>query len=233
MFPEPFAALESRRRFWLTCGRMRVRFGDWEFDPEARELRRAGASVELPPKAFQLLVLLIEQRPRPLSHSRLRDALWPDAHVGYTSLARTVSVLRKALGDAAGRSSFVRTVPRYGYAFAARVAIETPAQTPAFALVADDRDFLLHEGEVLVGRGPDCGVRLLASGVSRVHACLRVRESGVRIEDRDSKNGTWVNGTRISAPVELEEGDELTFGAYRLVFRSMALLDSTRTVNAD
>ena len=96
---------------------MSVRFGDCVFDLEARELWRGRERVALSPKAFALLALLIADRPRPLTHARLRDALWPDASVGYTSLARVVTEVRKALGDA----SLVRTVPRYGYAFAAPV----------------------------------------------------------------------------------------------------------------
>ena len=96
-------------------------------------------------------------------------------------------------------------------------------------LVGDTREFQLSEGETLLGRGPDCAVRLVASGVSRVHAGVRVREGRVLIEDRGSKNGTWVNGKRIEDPVALEEGDEVIIGSYRLVFRASASLDSTRT----
>jgi pSer/pThr/pTyr-binding forkhead associated (FHA) protein len=97
-------------------------------------------------------------------------------------------------------------------------------------LVADDREFPLPEGEALVGRGPDCAVRLPAPGVSRVHARIRVQGSRALLEDCDSKNGTWLNGTRVDGPVALEEGDEVVVGSYRLVFRSSAALDSTRTV---
>lgn len=97
--------------------------------------------------------------------------------------------------------------------------------------MAEDREFLLPEGEALVGRAPNCAVRLAASGVSRVHARLRVRRSGVLIEDYESKNGTWVNGKRLTAPVELEEGDDVMLGTYRLVFRTTATLDSTRTAS--
>jgi DNA-binding winged helix-turn-helix (wHTH) protein len=199
---------------------MRVRFGDCVFDPEARELRRGPKPVALSPKAFALLALLLAERPRPVTHARLRDALWPDASVGYTSLARVVTEVRKALGDA----SYVRTVARYGYAFAG------PAEGgAAFFLVADDREYPLPEGETLVGRGPECAVRLAASGVSRVHAGIRVRDGHAWIEDRESKNGTWVNGKRIGEPVELAEGDDVFVATYRLVFRSSAALDSTRT----
>lgn len=210
---------------------MRVRFGDCAFDPEIRELWRGQRRVALSPKAFQLLALLIAHRPRPLPHAQLRDALWPDAIVGYTSLARVITEIRKAVGDPAARPAFVRTVPRYGYAFTGQAVAEMgPAEgTATFLLLADDREFLLSEGETLLGRGPGCAVRLVGSGVSRVHAGVRIWEGRAVIEDRGSKNGTWVNGKKIDDPVELEEGDEVFVGTYRLVFRSSASLDSTRS----
>ena len=212
---------------------MRLTFGDCEFDPDARELRRAGRRVALSPKAFELLAALIAHRPRALPHDHLRDALWPDAHVGYTSLARVVTEVRKALGDTAASPAFVRTVPRYGYAFTGPVAqvelAEPPEVTGRYVLVADDREFVLPEGDTLVGRGPECAVRLRSSQVSRVHAHVRVTGKHAVVEDGGSKNGTWVNGARIAAPAELAEGDEVLFGTYRLVFRSSGTLGSTRT----
>jgi serine/threonine protein kinase len=70
---------------------MRLRFADCMLDPEARELRRRERPVPLSPRAFQLLSQLLEHRPRPVSQERLRDALWPDTSVGYTSLAQVVA----------------------------------------------------------------------------------------------------------------------------------------------
>jgi DNA-binding winged helix-turn-helix (wHTH) protein len=206
---------------------MPVRFGDCAFDPDARELWRGTERVALSPKAFQLLALLVAHRPRPLSHASLRDALWPEANVGYTSLARVVTEVRKALGGDKGAGAFVRTVPRFGYAFAG--SGPDAAATEGLVLVGDDREYVLGEGEMLVGRGPGCAVRLSASGVSRVHAALRVREGQVVIEDRGSKNGTWVNGRRIEAPLALDDGDEVIIGNHRLLLRSAASMETTRT----
>jgi len=53
---------------------MRVRFGDCVFDASTRELRRAGQPVHLPPKAFQLLELLLSRRPRPVTKAEICDA---------------------------------------------------------------------------------------------------------------------------------------------------------------
>jgi DNA-binding winged helix-turn-helix (wHTH) protein len=210
---------------------MRVRFGECVFDREARELRRAGAAVPLSPKAFDLLALLIEERPRPITQTRLRDALWPDTNVGYTSLARVVSEVRRAVGDSARGAAIIRTVPRFGYAFAGPVLGEPnePPGAPGCALVADDREYALGAGQSLVGRGPECAVRLPSTQVSRVHARLAVDGQRATLEDQASKNGTWVNGARISALAELLDGDEVMFGTYRLVFRRLEALASTRT----
>ena len=210
---------------------MRARFGDFLLDTGARELRRGGRPTDISPQALQLLALLIARRPAAVAQDELRDALWPDSHVGYTSLARVVSEARRALGEAAETASLVRTVPRFGYAFAGDVVVERGAEPAAtrYLLVGDDGDFVLPPGEVLIGRGPECAVRLPSSDVSRVHARVRVREDGVLLDDRDSKNGTWVNGARITEPRALEEGDEVVVGECRLLFRSSATLESTRT----
>lgn len=208
---------------------MRARFADFVLDTEARELRRGGYRVDLSAKGIELLALLIERRPVAVAQGELRDALWPDVHVGYTSLARVVSEARKALGEA--DASLVRTVPRYGYAFTGEAVIERASGTvrSRYLLVAGGSDFVLPAGEVLIGRGPECAVRLASAGVSRVHARVRVRPSGALLDDQGSKNGTWVNGARITGAVALEEGDEIVIGTDRLVFRSSATMDSTRT----
>jgi DNA-binding winged helix-turn-helix (wHTH) protein len=208
-----------------------VRFGDCVFDAGARTLWRAGRVVPLSPKALELLGLLVASRPRPLSQAHLRDALWPKTHVGYTSLARVVSEVRKAVGESARRASVIRTVPRFGYAFTL-----APAEAPGAgsspgtcALLAGDHEFVLPEGEVLVGRGPECGVRLPSAQVSRLHAAITVVGGRATVADRDSKNGVWVNGTRVTSPVELRDGDELSFGAYRARFLRADALTSTKT----
>ena len=211
---------------------MRARFGDCVLDTDARELRRGGRPVELSPKGIELLALLITRRPAAVTQEDLRDVLWPEAHVGYTSLARVVSEVRKALGETAEDGSLIRTVPRFGYAFAGTVIVEGAACGPSrFLLVADGWEFAIPAGEVLIGRGPECALRLPSSGVSRIHASLQVDDRGAVLRDRDSKNGTWVNGARIAAPVTLREGDEVVIDSDRFVFRSSATMESTHTAS--
>ena len=211
---------------------MRLRFADCVFDADARELRRGGRPVPLSPRAFRLLVLLLESRPRPLPQHELRDALWPDAHVGYSSLAQVVTELRKGIGDTARGSRLLRTVPRFGYAFAAPAVEEGTRAIPVFfagVFVSEEREYPIPEGESLVGRGTECGVRLPSARVSRVHARVRAGRGRVSIEDAGSKNGTWVNGERCGDKAVLSAGDEVLFGTFRVVFHPAGTSDSTRT----
>lgn len=209
---------------------MRLRFAECVLDPEARELRLRGEPARLSPRAFQLLTLLVDRRPRPLTQQQLRDALWPDTSVGYTSLAQVVAEVRRAIGDSAEAGRLVRTVPRVGYAFVAPV-VEERARRPrgVGVLVTSESEYLVPEGETLVGRGTECGIRLPSSRVSRVHARVRTEGERVLVEDAGSKNGTWVNRERLQGPALLEDGDEVLFGTFRAVFQRSGASGSTRT----
>ena len=62
-------------------------------------LMRTGQPVHLTPKAFDLLLALVERHGRLVTKNELMTAVWPDTHVEETNLAFTVSALRKALGN--------------------------------------------------------------------------------------------------------------------------------------
>jgi TolB-like protein/DNA-binding winged helix-turn-helix (wHTH) protein len=96
---------------------MQVSFGEFVLDLDSRELRRGAEPVRMSPKAFQLLEILVTNRPKALSKADLQDRLWPDTFVVEKNLANLVSEIRQVLGDSPSASGFIRTVPRYGYAF--------------------------------------------------------------------------------------------------------------------
>jgi DNA-binding winged helix-turn-helix (wHTH) protein len=96
---------------------MQVSFGDFVLDLDARELLRGSEPVRLSPKAFQLLQILVTNRPKALSKADLQDQLWPDTFVVEKNLANLISEIREALGEDPSDPRFIRTVPRYGYAF--------------------------------------------------------------------------------------------------------------------
>ena len=80
-------------------------------------LRRGPAPIPLTPRAFDLLALLVHERPKAISKDGLLKALWPDSFVTDGSLSQVVTELRQALGDSPREPEYIRTVHRYGYAF--------------------------------------------------------------------------------------------------------------------
>jgi predicted component of type VI protein secretion system len=72
--------------------------------------------------------------------------------------------------------------------------------------------FPVLQGDCLLGRSPGCLIVLPSERVSREHAVVRRIHSGLEIEDLGSRNGTWVNGSRIRSRTVLQPGDELKLG---------------------
>jgi DNA-binding winged helix-turn-helix (wHTH) protein len=83
--------------------------------------------VSLPRKAFDLLELLVTERPRALSKEQIRDRVWPRTFVSESTLNSLIGELRAALGDDAHAPRFIRTLHGFGYAFAGEVAEEQGA----------------------------------------------------------------------------------------------------------
>ena len=207
-------------------GVVSIRFGNCHLAVDERRLFRGSREVHLSPKAFELLKLLVDVRPRALSKSELLERVWPGVFVSEASLARVVNQIRNAVGDAARDARIVRTVHRYGYAFVAEVVQDAPPARRVEGhrrgrcwLVCGRREFPLGDGVHIVGREPDAGVWLESPKVSRQHARLTVSGARASIEDLSSKNGTRVRGARISAPHGLAPGDEIQIGPFTLVFR--------------
>jgi TolB-like protein/DNA-binding winged helix-turn-helix (wHTH) protein/Tfp pilus assembly protein PilF len=98
---------------------MPTHFGDFTLDESRRQLLRDGEAIHLPPKAFQLLSILIEESPRAVSKKDLQERLWPDTFVTEGNLATAVADLRSALGDDRREPRFIRTLYGFGYSFAA------------------------------------------------------------------------------------------------------------------
>src|SRR5437660_934581 len=101
---------------------MRIRFGECTFDPERHEVRRGTEAVRLSPKGFELLRLLVENRPRALGKEELFERLWPKTFVSEANLAGLVAEIRREIGDDAREPRFVRTVHGFGYAFSSGAA---------------------------------------------------------------------------------------------------------------
>ena len=218
---------------------MRVRFGPFTLDSETRQLVRTGGEIRLSPKAFDVLCILLERRPKVVDKADLHARIWPGTFVVDTNLSILVGEIRRALEDTPHQSRFIRTVHKVGYAFAAEATDVTEggsrASTDAAAakcwLAWNDRTFILNAGDNIVGRAPYCHVWLDAPGVSRQHARIRIEAAGATavIEDLSSTNGTVVRDSRIDAAVELRDGDVIQVGAAVLTFRMWATSSMKKT----
>jgi len=103
---------------WLT--KHLYEFGPFRLDAKERLLLRDREIVPLTPKAFDVLLALVENSGHLLEKDKLMQRLWPDSFVEEGSLAQNVSLLRKALGESDSQR-FIETVPRRGYRFVAGV----------------------------------------------------------------------------------------------------------------
>src|SRR5262245_59065371 len=196
---------------------MRIRFGEWTFDGIRRELTRGGGAATLSPKAFELLRLLLERRPRPVPKYELFERLWPTTFVTEASLASLVAEIRREIGDDAREPRYVRTVHGFGYAFSDEEA--SAADEGVFRLVWGTREVPLSEGENAIGREMDCEISIDDATVSRRHARVIITRGEACLEDLGSKNGTWLRGQRLDGCAALQDGDPIRIGSVPMVFR--------------
>ena len=129
---------------------MTAAFGPFAIDSETRQLRRGQADLHLSPKAFDLLCLLLEHRPKVLEKPDLHAQMWPDTHVVDGSLNVLITEIRRALGDDARDPKFIRTVHGVGYAFCGVTAAGAPSArrgTLRCWLTEGNKTYRLVEGE--------------------------------------------------------------------------------------
>ncbi len=92
-------------------------------------LRRGEELVRLPPKAFDTLAVLVQQRGEVVTKQQLMDAVWPGTYVEESNLAQNVFLLRKKLGQAPDGGEYIETLSKRGYRINVPVQeIELPAE---------------------------------------------------------------------------------------------------------
>jgi TolB-like protein/Tfp pilus assembly protein PilF len=108
-------------------------FGPFRLDPSGRVLFRGAQAVPLPPKAGDVLVLLLQRAGDVVAKDELLKQVWHDAFVEDGSLTRTISVLRRTLGQGRNGQQYIATVSRRGYRFAAQVRQAEPQPRASIA----------------------------------------------------------------------------------------------------
>ena len=163
-----------------------VRFGSFEADLRARELRKGGSRVRLQDQPFQILALLLERAGDVVTRDELRQKLWPaSVYVDFDhGLNNAIARLREALSDTAGMPQFIETLPRVGYRFIFPL-VEAPG--PAAAEPASTPEPTSQDG----GRRTRIVGAAIAAGVIAVTALL-----GAWLAQRD---GAPSQDARVSA----------------------------------
>lgn len=110
-------------------------FTPFRLDPVERLLWKGELPVALTPKAFDTLVVLVENNRHVMTKEELLETIWPDTYVEETNLAQHISMLRRVLGEKPDGGQFIETVPKRGYRFIATVQ-KTKLEPTRTSLVA-------------------------------------------------------------------------------------------------
>ncbi|HUI53685.1 MAG TPA: winged helix-turn-helix domain-containing protein [Bryobacteraceae bacterium] len=147
-------------------------FGSFRLDLNARMLLRDGGYIAITPKAFETLVVLVESQGRIVDKEELLRLVWPGTCVEEATLAKTVSILRKALGEDEGHH-YIDTVPKRGYRFAAQVRVADVAAIEEQTQAQSDSKPARAPVAPLVPLAPANAVRTQAGRFGRVVSSYR------------------------------------------------------------
>ncbi len=99
-------------------------FGEYRLIPMERILSKDGIPAVLPPKAFDILVVLVENAGELVDNKHMLEVVWPDSFVEEANIHVQMSSIRKVLGEN-GKRHYIETVPKIGYRFIAEVTVST------------------------------------------------------------------------------------------------------------
>ncbi|MFN0122243.1 MAG: winged helix-turn-helix domain-containing protein [Blastocatellia bacterium] len=119
-------------------------FGPFRLDERERMLQHDGETISLTPKAFDLLLALVERHGRLVEKEELLKLVWPDAFVEEANLTYNISFIRKALGDGENGLAYIETVPKRGYRFVAEVR-------QAQLVAAEENNFAVQTAPLVEG----------------------------------------------------------------------------------
>ena len=132
-----------------------IRFGDFEVDLRAGELRKHGRLIKLQEQPFQLLLLLLARPGEVVTREEAQNALWrDDTFVDFDhGLGAALNRLRAALGDSASHPRFIETLPRHGYRFIAPVAAGSPNEPESVVVSSPTKPVPLRYGGWVIAFG--------------------------------------------------------------------------------
>ena len=220
-------------------GDKRLQIGDWLVEPERNLLSGESKERSLETRAMDVLVHLAENAPRTVAADELLERFWAGRVVESSTVHRTISKIRNALGDTSGKRAYIETVPKRGYRVVAEVARASSSEPEAenkgatatdYLVVPGISGFVVEESDVVglgrvrvprvscrLGRGPDNDLVLDDRSVSKNHARITLVKREWQIRDEGSTNGVTVNGDYVeSAP--LSHGDVIQLGVVQLRF---------------
>lgn len=212
---------------------MRFKFDQFVIDGDRRIVTRADHEIHVAPKTLDFLLCLLGRAPNAVSKVELMAALWPDTHVSDATLTGVVADAREAVGDDGRAPKIIRTLHRFGYAFAG--AIEREAGSDAGEpvrgwLVTEGWRLPLRAGETILGREGEGVVALPSPSVSRQHAAVVIEGAAARLRDLGSKNGTFVDEIRVERPTALRDGAQVRLGTLTMTYRAVDGRSSTETI---
>jgi formylglycine-generating enzyme required for sulfatase activity/DNA-binding winged helix-turn-helix (wHTH) protein len=184
------------------AGERIYRFDRFLLNLERGCLQDGQVDLELRPKSFEVLRELVESAGRLLSKDRLIQAVWPNVIVTDDSLAHCIRDIRKVLDDKDGR--FIKTVPRRGYMFVAKVVPLNSGEPERPAEPAPDSEFVrLYRDRLIERYGEDAGYFVPLSA-----------HTNVRVSNEAAESRTLARGRRRRARPEYREwiasGEEIT-----------------------
>jgi cholera toxin transcriptional activator len=149
-----------------------ARFGVFELDLSAGELRKNGAKLRLQEQPFQVLALLLERAGDVVTREEMRRKLWPaDTFVDFDhSLNTAVNKLRETLGDSASSPRYIETLARRGYRFIAPVQTESRqggGESPLVSKPADAAEISARETFSASRLHPELDVPIPSRGLTR------------------------------------------------------------------
>ena len=198
-------------------------FGAFHLDASERLLLLEGETVSLTPKAFDMLVTLVENSGHLVEKSELMRKLWPNSFVEEGSLAQNVSLLRKALGENESQK-FIETVPRRGYRFVATVLIK-PGQgadsTIQSIAVLPFKSLGIDKGDEYLSIGIAETLTTRLSGVK----LLKVRPTSAVLKYARSEGDASATGKELQVDVVLEGSIRRAGNRLRVTARLVSVRD--------